>query len=112
MVDPQLEHEVELLHVRICQALADPKRVLILYVLTEGRKYVSELAEELNAPQPTISRHLAVLRERGLVETERQGTAIYYTLADHRIIDALDKMREVLVSQLASDADVVQSSRE
>lgn len=111
MVDQQLELEIDLLHSRICQALADPKRVLILYVLTEGAKYVTELVEELNVPQPTVSRHLAVLRERGLVQTERKGTAVYYTLADRRIIDALDLMREVLATQLATDADVVQASR-
>jgi ArsR family transcriptional regulator len=65
----------------------------------------------LNVPQPTVSRHLGVLRERGLVHSERQGTAVYYTLADTRIIDALDLMRSVLATQLASDAGVIQSPR-
>jgi DNA-binding transcriptional ArsR family regulator len=51
------------------------------------------------------------LRERGLVNTERMGTAVYYSLADRRIIDALDLMRGVLATQLASDADVIQNLR-
>ena len=111
MIDQQLEQEVDLLHSRICQALADPKRVIILYVLADGAKCVSELVDVLDVPQPTVSRHLAVLRERGLVHAERKGTAVYYTLANRRIIDALDTMREVLATQLATDADVVQASR-
>ena len=111
MVDQQLEQEVELLHSRICHALADPKRVLILYVLTGGARRVNELVEELDVPQPTVSRHLAILRDRGLWHAERQGTAVYYTLADQRIIDALDLMREVLASQLANNAELVQPSR-
>jgi ArsR family transcriptional regulator len=110
MIDPQLEQEIDLLHSRICQALADPKRVLILYVLTEGAKNVGEIVDELQVPQPTVSRHLGVLRERGLVTADRQGTAVYYTLSDRRIIDALDTMRQVLATQLASNANIVQSA--
>ena len=75
MVDRQLEHEIELLHSRICQALADPKRVLILYLLAEGPLRVGELVDRMDVPQPTASRHLAVLRERRLVQAERDGTA-------------------------------------
>ncbi len=109
MVQSQLEQEVELLHSRVCQALADPKRILLLYLLSSGAKCVSELVDSLGVPQSTVSRHLAVLRERDLVQTERQGTSIYYTLADHRIIDALDLMRQVLAAQVTSNADALQS---
>ena len=109
MIDQPLEQEIELLHSRVCQALADPKRILILYVLVDGAQRVNELVDIMDVPQPTVSRHLAVLRERGLVNTERMGTAIYYTLADRRIIDALDLMRGVLATQLATDADAIQS---
>ncbi len=109
MVQSQLEQEVELLHSRVCQALADPKRILLLYLLSTGAKCVSELVDSLRVPQSTVSRHLAVLRERDLVQTERQGTSIYYTLADHRIIDALDLMRQVLAAQVTSNADALQS---
>ena len=109
MVEPQLEQEVELLHSRVCQALADPKRIMLLYLLTTGPKCVTELVDSLGVPQPTVSRHLAVLRERELVQTERQGTSIYYTLADHRIIDALDLMRQVLAAQVTSNVDALQS---
>ncbi len=109
MVDPQLEQEHDLQHSRICQALADPKRVLILYLLTAGARCVGELVDELDVPQSTVSRHLGILRERGLVQAERRGTSVYYTLADNRIISALDLMRKVLATQLATNADAVQS---
>ena len=68
-MDERLEREVNLLHASICQALADPKRILILYALSEGPKNVSELTEALDVPQPTVSRHLKVLRERCLLYT-------------------------------------------
>ena len=50
-----------------------------------------------------------MLRERELVRTERQGTAVCYTLADERIIQALDLMRAIVSSQLAAEVDLAQS---
>jgi ArsR family transcriptional regulator len=103
-VDERLEREVNLLHANICQALADPKRILILYALSEGSKTVTELTEALDVPQPTVSRHLKVLREQRLVTTERAGTSVYYSLADVRVIEALDTMRAVLLGGLTQQA--------
>ena len=105
----KLELEINLLHNRVCQALADPKRVLILYALAEGPCCVNELVEMLDVPQSTVSRHLGILRERGLVNAERKGTAVFYTLSDQRIIEALDLLRAILATQLAADADLAGS---
>ena len=101
-----LELEVNLLHERICSALSDTTRIMILYLLAERDMYVNEIAEELNAPQSTVSRHLKVLRERNLVSTERQGTAVFYSLVDERIIQSLDLMRSILNDQIQTDAQI------
>jgi DNA-binding transcriptional ArsR family regulator len=103
-MDERLEREVNLLHANICQALADPKRILILYALSGGSKTVTELTEALDVPQPTVSRHLKVLREQRLVLTERERTSVRYSLADERVIDALDTMRAVLLGGLSEHA--------
>jgi DNA-binding transcriptional ArsR family regulator len=107
-MDEQMVKEVEMLHTQVCLALADPKRILILYALRHQRRYVSELAEDLGCPQPTISRHLKILRERGLVNTVREGAAVYYSLADERIIHALDLMRAMLRDRMVSQADLAE----
>jgi ArsR family transcriptional regulator len=107
-VDERLEREVNLLHANICQALADPKRILILYALSEGSKSVSELTEALEVPQPTVSRHLKVLRERRLVTTARDGASVRYSLADERVIGALDALRAVLLGTLTQQAELAQ----
>lgn len=107
-MDERLEREVNLLHASICQALADPKRILILYALAEGPKNVTELTEALDVPQPTVSRHLKVLRERHLVLPVREGTSVRYSLADERVIDALDTMRAVLIGGLSQQARLAQ----
>ena len=92
---PQIE-ELDLLHANICQALGDPKRILILYALYEEPRHVTALANCLGFPQPTVSRHLRVLRQRALVRKERNGPAVVYHLADNRIVEILDNMRLVL----------------
>lgn len=106
MVNPTLE-ELSLLHASICQALGDPKRILILYALDEEPRHVTALAEALNMPQPTVSRHLAVLRDRGLVQTERNGTAVTYALTDGRIIEVLNTMRQILRSVLEQQSGIL-----
>ncbi|MCX6064186.1 MAG: metalloregulator ArsR/SmtB family transcription factor [Chloroflexi bacterium] len=62
-----LESEVTQLHAEICGGLADPTRILILYELATGPVNVTELCNLLNISQPMISRHLKILRERGMV---------------------------------------------
>ena len=109
MVEKKLGQEIDMLHKRICQALADPTRIMILYHLAEKPQYVNELVDAMKIPQSTISRHLAVLRERSLVMTERDGAAIKYNLADYRIIEALDLMRAILTTQLANSIEIAQT---
>jgi DNA-binding transcriptional ArsR family regulator len=108
-MDERLEQEINLLHAHVCQALADPKRILILYALADGPQYVSELADSLDIPQPTVSRHLKVLRERSLVTTERNGAAVYYSLTDNRVVEALDLLRALLGDVLTQQAQLVQA---
>jgi ArsR family transcriptional regulator len=59
-------------------------------------------------PQPLVSRHLKVLRERGMVTTERHGTVVVYSLADVRLIQALDLLRAVMHDNLAKRAKLVE----
>ena len=99
--------ELRLLHANICQALGDPKRIQILYALDEQSRNVSSLASTLDIPQPTISRHLAILRQRSLVVTERNGQMVIYRLADQRIIEVLDSMRTILRDSLERQSNAL-----
>ena len=99
-MDKQLLKEINNLHAEICGGLSDPHRIAILYALADKPENVMDLAEALDMPQPSLSRHLKVLRDRGMVIAERQGANIYYSLADKRIIKALDLLREVLADHL------------
>jgi len=103
-----LSEEVTQLHADICSALADPRRILLLYALAEHPFTVSDLAEEISVSQPSTSRHLKILRERGLVRAVRQGTSVEYNLTDTRLIQALDLLRDVLRDRLAYRASLIE----
>src|SRR3989304_680695 len=100
MVTATLTQEITQLHADICSALADPKRILILYALSEQPRNVSEVAGEVGISQPAASRHLNILRERGMVSAKREGQAVVYMLVDARTIQALDLLRAVLADNL------------
>lgn len=102
-----LRNEIIQLHANICNGLADPNRILILYSLAEKPTKVSDLANNLGIPQPTISRHLKVLKERHMVTAQRDGKSVIYHLLDTRIIDALDLMRNVMSDSLEKQADLM-----
>jgi ArsR family transcriptional regulator len=111
-MEPELQREIRLLHAEMCQALADPKRIALLYTLNKGRQCVTDLAEALGVPQPTVSYHLKILRERGLATAEPEGATVYYSLADGRIIEALDLLRAMLADVLAQQADLVREAEQ
>jgi len=99
--------ELNLLHASICRALADPKRILLLYALDHQPRHVTALADELNIPQPTVSRHLGILRQHSLVSYERDRASVVYYLSDRRIIEILDMMRQVMLDALAEQSSVL-----
>jgi len=91
----------------LCSAFSDPTRILILYVLDQSPHTVTEITYKLNLPQPTISRHLKILRDRGLVTAERQGMNMIYQLTDRRLLDALDIFRTVMRDRILHHANLV-----
>jgi len=104
-----LESEIIQLHAQICGGLADPNRIMILYALSQGPRNVSELCNELEVPQPLVSRHLKILRERGMVRAERRGTQVIYSLADPRLVEALDLLRAAMRDMLARRAELIEA---
>jgi DNA-binding transcriptional ArsR family regulator len=70
------------------RALADPKRLCVLECLARGEQSVGDLSGQVGCQVPNMSQHLAVLRSAGLVASRREGTTIYYRLADPRVLEA------------------------
>ena len=93
--------EITALQAEILRTLASPRRLEILHRLAEGPCEVGRLAEALGASQPNISQHLAVLRNAGIVDAERDGREVRYRLSDPDVMVACGIMRSVLQRRLA-----------
>jgi DNA-binding transcriptional ArsR family regulator len=106
---PSFEKEIHQMHSQLCAGLADPKRILILYALAEKSLNVSELTELLGLTQSSTSRHLKILRDRNLVVSWREGQSVYYKVADGRIIQSLDLLRELLADLLQGQVNLARS---
>jgi ArsR family transcriptional regulator len=94
------------LQAEICRTLSHPLRIAILHVLAAEPHEVGRLASELSISQPNASQHLAVMRAAGLVEAERDGREVIYRLSDPGVIEACDRMAQVMRRRLARMAEL------
>ncbi len=97
------------LHAEICKTFSHAKRLEILNYLREGERSAGEIVRALHLPKSNVSQHLGVLRRKGVVKVRRQGTSLFYCIADPRITKACDLMREVLFAQLRDSQRLVKT---
>jgi ArsR family transcriptional regulator len=84
------------LQASVLRTLAHPRRLEMLHALADGPLEVSRIAQRLRISQPNASQHLALLRQAGLVEIERNGREVRYALADPEVMTACSIMRSFL----------------
>jgi ArsR family transcriptional regulator len=94
------------LHANICHTLANPKRLEIIDKLSTHEMSVTALAESLETSQANLSQHLALMRQRGIVTSRREGVNVFYKLSNPKIIQACDLMRQVLLEHLETAAEL------
>ena len=90
-----------------CKAMAHPVRLRIIDLLKRRPSTVTEIVRAIRVSQANASQHLAVLRARGVVRAERRGNGVVYSLADRRVISALDLLRTVMTDNLLQKTALV-----
>jgi len=106
-MEKALEEEIYRLHAEVCKTLSNSKRLQILNFLRHGEMSVGELASKLQLREANVSQHLSLMRKYGILESRREGLNMYYRLAQPKVIEAFDIMREVLLDQLAKRAEII-----
>lgn len=76
------------------KALSHPTRLQIVEYLSEGKKCVKEIWEELRIPQPTASQHINVLKNAGVICYKKEGVRTCYRIKDERVIRILKILKE------------------
>jgi Predicted transcriptional regulators len=89
------------------KALAHPMRIGILEFLRDGPHSVGEIQEATGAAGSSISQQLAVLRGRGIVVAERDGTTVRYEVAEAEIYALLDAARQIFYAHLSDNAELL-----
>ena len=100
------------LHSEFCKMISNAKRQEILDVLREKENTVNELKEKTGFSQSNLSQHLAILRSKGLVQARRDGTNLYYSITNKKIIKAYDLVSQVLMESLAAQNKTIKDALE
>ncbi|MDQ1280710.1 MAG: hypothetical protein QG670_1973 [Thermoproteota archaeon] len=111
MIEAKIAKKIYRLHAELCKTLADPTRLEVLNLLRNSEKSVGELAALTSVRQATISQHLAILRQKGVVLTRKDGTNIYYSVKNPKIIEASDIIKAVLFEQITEMETLTANAR-
>jgi len=85
---------------RILKALAHPTRLFIIDKLNLRSHCVCELTDLVGADTSTVSKHLSILKNAGLVESRKDGTMVHYSLADECVVKCVGCLGEIVHRQL------------
>ena len=80
----------------VIKALAHPTRLFIVQELEQGERCVCQLTELIDVDTSTVSRHLAILRTAGIIEDEKRGNQVFYSLKVPCVLNFLDCVEAVL----------------
>jgi ArsR family transcriptional regulator len=90
-------------HAEMCKVFSSPIRLMILNVLRETERSVAEVAEELDEPLGTVSSHLLMMKRRRVLVSRKQGKQVFYRVANPRMLQAFDLIRELLMEQMQQE---------
>ena len=91
------------------KGLAHPVRLQIIEYLKNGEASVGKLVQALGVKQSNLSRHLATLRELGVLETRQEKTSVFYAIHDHDIFKIFRPIAEMLRKKLKKSEKILQS---
>ena len=101
--------QIYLIKAAFLKALAHPLRLRILEILCRGESSVGQFAQSLNVDQPTVSRHLGILKQGGLVVSRQEGVLVLYKIQNEDMAQFLQKLTELLRRKLQVDQELLKS---
>ncbi len=94
---------------QVCKTFANAKRLEVLNLLKDGEMTVSDITKALGTTKANTSQHLMVMRMRGILKRRRDGTNIYYRIANEKLIDACSLMQEALAQIMDSHPQITEA---
>lgn len=100
LLDPSVFEAKAEVAASLLKAMSNPHRLMVLCRLGASEASVGELQADAGLSQSALSQHLAMLRERKLVETRRAGQTIYYRLADPAVRDVIETLMKIYCPEM------------
>ena len=92
---------------KVLKALAHPTRLWMAEQLAEGERCVCEFVEAVEADFSTVSKHLSVLKQAGIVEYEKRGKQVFYRLKVPCVLNFMSCIEAVLKDQIESQTELI-----
>ena len=103
-----MEDQIYYYHAEMCKVLSHPKRLELINLLRDREMSVGELSNKLVLAMANLSQHLAMMRERRILVSRKEGNVVYYRIANPRLLEAFDLLREILFEQIRRDAALIE----
>ena len=98
-------------HAEMCKVFSHPLRLQILNTLRDKEISVSDMADRLGVAIGNLSQHLNMMKHRRVLGTRKDGNVVYYRLANPKILDAFDLIREILFEQMQREGTIVRQMK-
>ena len=103
-----MEDQLYAYHAEMCKVFSHPKRLELINSLRDKEMSAGELGERLGLSPANLSQHLTMMRERRILVSRKEGNMVYYRIANHRLLEAFDLLREILFEQIRQDAALIE----
>jgi len=98
------------IHADFCSVLCNPTRVRVMWLLADGERSVTDLANALELPVPNVSQHLRIMRDRGALRMRKDGQKVYYRVANRKFIEGYRLIREGIREQRNLETEKLSTS--
>jgi DNA-binding transcriptional ArsR family regulator len=102
------QHSIFEIQADLCRCMSNTTRIEIVHCLRDGPERVSEIARITGHSQAMISRHLGLLRNGGVVNAKHHAQEVVYQIANSKIVDICDLMREVLAEEAFHQSELAE----
>jgi ArsR family transcriptional regulator len=104
-----IEKKIYRLHADVCKALGHSIRIEIIDLLGEYEMGFTEIGEKTGVAKSSLSQHLSVMVEKGILVQRKKGLNSYFRLSTHKVADACRLMREVLIEKLQESNEILKN---
>ncbi|MEE8413910.1 MAG: metalloregulator ArsR/SmtB family transcription factor [Dehalococcoidales bacterium] len=103
-----MEDQIYGYHAEMCKVFSHPKRLELINIMRDKEMSAGQLGERLGLAPSNLSQHLTMMRERHILTSRKEGNVVYYRIANIRLLEAFDLLREILFEQIRQDAALIQ----